>query len=417
MKVELPEYHLIQRKRKKGVVLYAGIPRNDGTNRYAQMIQLQTEPADLSKKRDRERRDREAHVEILELVKAGKIGHSSGLAAYLDSFWDYENSEYVRSKRAEGRDISPDYIRSNRQLVWKYFLPYMKHRKIESLADLNKKVLLEWRNHLFEHGRLNLPGNVETDDKGNPIEPRTITPVTINKVRQAVHVALEHAEAIDLIPVNPMRSIKRVHETPQKVGFFEIEEVKKLFAHPWGDFRAYAASLLSVSTGLRLGELRGLLWDNVDLEKQYLNVVTNWQDGQGIKPPKWGDVRYGVPFPSKVAEALETLKGMNPHPISSKAFVFFGETAESPIPRQILPRQLKQAMKREGIPERQPTNPDARRTFHSLRHTAGTLLAATAGMDTVQRLLGHTTQAMTENYVHTTDTDRDIILKAQNGLW
>ncbi|MDY7028074.1 MAG: hypothetical protein SVR04_07240 [Spirochaetota bacterium] len=92
MKVEVPEYHLIQRKRKKGVVLYAGIPRNDGTGCYAQMIKLKTAPADLNKKRDKEWRDREANVEVLELVKAGKIGHSSGLAAYLLTFWDYEKS-------------------------------------------------------------------------------------------------------------------------------------------------------------------------------------------------------------------------------------------------------------------------------------------------------------------------------------
>ncbi|MDY7028073.1 MAG: tyrosine-type recombinase/integrase [Spirochaetota bacterium] len=274
----------------------------------------------------------------------------------------------MKSKRAEGRNLSPVYCENNRKAIQKYFLLYMEYRRIKTLADLNKKVLLEWRNHLFEHGRIKLPDDTE--------EGSRLTAVTINKVRQAVHVALEHAEAIDLIPVNPMRSIKRVHETPQKVGFFEIDEVRKLFAHPWGDFRAYTASILSVSTGLRLGELQGLLWGNVDIEKQYLNVVTNWQDGQGIKPPKWGDVRYGVPFPSKIVEALETLKEMNPHPISPEAFVFFGETAESPIPRQILLRELKQAMKREGIPERQPTHPDARRTFHSLRHTAGTLLAA-----------------------------------------
>lgn len=338
----MSDYHLIQRKRKKSVVLYAGIPRGDGTGRYSQMIKLRTEPANLSKKRDKERRNREAHTEIMELVKAGQIGHSSGLAAYLLTFWNYEKSEYVKSKRAEGRNLSPVYCENNRKAIQKYFLPYMEYRRIKTLADLNKKVLLEWRNHLFEHGRIKLPDDTE--------EGPRLTAVTINKVRQAVHVAIEHAEEIDLIPVNPMRSIKRVHETPQKVGYFETDEAKKLFSHPWAYFRAYAASFLSVITGLRLGELRGLLWGNVDLDKQYLNVVTNWQDGQGIEQPKWNDIRYGVPFPSKVAEALGTFRGMNPHPVGPEAFVFFGETAKSPIPRQILPRELKRAMERAEIP-------------------------------------------------------------------
>ena len=72
-----PDYHLIQRTRKSGkVVLYAGIVRADGTGRYAQMMQLRTDPATKGV-RDKARRDREAHAELVELQSEGKIGISS----------------------------------------------------------------------------------------------------------------------------------------------------------------------------------------------------------------------------------------------------------------------------------------------------------------------------------------------------
>ena len=135
----LPDYHLIQRKRKSGkVVLYAGLLIPDGTGRYSQMIQLKTEPA-AKGSRDKLRRDREAHAELLELAADGKIGVSSNLAEYLDSFWDYDRSEYAKSRRTEGRNISPVYCLCNRAAIRDYFLAYMRCRKIDTLMDLTKQ--------------------------------------------------------------------------------------------------------------------------------------------------------------------------------------------------------------------------------------------------------------------------------------
>lgn len=140
----VPDCHLVQRKRKNGkTVLYVSVPRNDGNSRHQRMVQLATAPADLSKARDKARRDREAHAEVIELQKAGKLSESADLAEYLDTFWNYDESEYIRNKRRLGRTISPDYAANNRSLIGEYFLPYMKHRRILSLTDLTKSVLLE----------------------------------------------------------------------------------------------------------------------------------------------------------------------------------------------------------------------------------------------------------------------------------
>jgi integrase len=287
----------------------------------------------------------------------------------------------------------------------------MEYRKIETLIDLTKQVCLQLRNHLFENGRIKLPGeSLESDSNGNPIEPSHISPTTINKVRQAVHVALEHAETVDLIPSNPMRSIRRVKEEPKERKIFERDELVKLFAQPWRDIRAYAGAMLAAATGMRLGEIRGLLYGNVHFSDGYLDVLTSYQNKEGVKPPKWGDIRYGVPLPSRVSDSLQAVVKVCPYALGDDSFLFFGDKADRPVPAYTLQHGLKQAIQSTGVPSKG-------RTFHCLRHTATSLIAGDAGMDRVQRLLGHTTAMMTEKYTHPTDDDRKIVLRAQNSLW
>lgn len=282
---------------------------------------------------------------------------------------------------------------------------------MHTLADLTKLFLREWKNHLYEHGRIKLPGEaLPLDADGKLIEPRRISPTSQNKVRQALHVALEQAEKMDLIPTNPLRAIDRVKETPKERTIFERDELAKLFAKPWKDIRAYAGCMLAAACGLRLGEVRGLLVGNTYLDDGYLNVVTNWQDGEGLKPPKWNDARFGVPLSERVVAALRAVLAVHPYNLEPESFAFFGDNPRVPVARNTLPHHLREALKTAEIPAKG-------RTFHSFRHTAASLLAGTAGMERVQRLLGHTSLAMTESYTHATDDDRAVVLEAQNDLW
>jgi len=410
--MSLPDYHLIQRKRKRGTVLYAGIIADavSGRKSYAKMIPLQTAPAGDGK-RDRERRDREAYAELLELHAAGKLSDSSKLADYLIEFWTYETSPYVKAKkRRTGRNISPKYVNNNLGWIKRYFLPYMAHRRVESLSDLSKKVLWDWMEHLAEHGRLKLPGEVlETDADGKPIEPGTISPTTINKVRQAVHVALEHADKLDLIPLNPMSAVEKLRETPNDRKPYQIAELRKLFSAPWSDIRSFTACMLAASTGLRLGEVRGFRLFNLHLRDGYLDVTENYQDGEGLKPPKWGHDRRGVPVPDMVVTAIVAMLRTYPwKPVKKTSYVFYGNAPGEPVPKHMFSRHLKERCKVVGIPYRD---------FHSLRQTAASIYAERAGIDTVRRILGHTTEKMTEHYITATEETRSAFSDIQNKVW
>ena len=60
-------------------------------------------------------------------IAEGKEGPPTNLVEYLLTFWDYEQSPYVRSKRAEGRTMSPVYVQNSQNLIRDYFVPFMKY--------------------------------------------------------------------------------------------------------------------------------------------------------------------------------------------------------------------------------------------------------------------------------------------------
>jgi integrase len=55
---------------------------------------------------------------------------------------------------------------------------------------------------------------------------------------------------------------------------------------------------------MRLGEVRDLLWGDIDPEAGIIHIRHNWQDLEEIKAPKNGEPR-DVPLPLAVKEAGE----------------------------------------------------------------------------------------------------------------
>ena len=391
-------FHLLKRKTSYYVAIPDEVPGPNGRPRYKVMKSLKTLNKGLARKRA---------LEVL--ADKSLVASKDDLADFLLGFWTPGQSEYLRSKAAEGKDISPVYCQCNRSWIERYFLPYFAERGITTLNKLDRRGLYGWRNHLHEHGRLK-PDNeaLPLDEDGKPIEPPTISPATQNKVRQAVMVALEWCVDMEMLPVNPMARVKRVAEKPAVRAIFQRDHLRALFAVPWPDYRSYAAALLAVTTGARLGEVRGLRSPSLHLDAGYIDIVENWQDGQGLKPPKWGSTRYGVPLPGRTIEALVQLESMNPYGAEDH-FVFWGPSADEPIPKHIVSRNLSAAMKQAKIPA-------TGRTFHSFRHTYVSLMRHEVGADRVRLAVGHTGTEMTDSYTHETDEDRVALRTAAEGL-
>jgi integrase/recombinase XerC len=138
---------------------------------------------------------------------------------------------------------------------------------------------------------------------------------------------------------------------------------------------------LLYATGLRVAELVGLDWSDVDLKGRVLRAL-----GKGGKERM-------VPFGRPAAEALRAWRDRRaelPRPDSAPLFVNLrGERLTDRSVRRIVDRHVAATATASGV------HP------HTLRHTFAThLLERGADLRAIQELLGHASLATTQRYTH-----------------
>lgn len=149
--------------------------------------------------------------------------------------------------------------------------------------------------------------------------------------------------------------------------------------------------LTAAMTGLRLGELRALRWRNVDWTASRVRVVGNYVRGR-FQTPKTRRGRRSVPLADTVAGALDRHYRAIGEPADHK-LVFPDPITGEPLDDGAIRDRLREALVAARL--------DPNHTFHDLRHTFGTAMAA-AGMPmrTLQELMGHRDLATTQIYAH-----------------
>jgi len=155
--------------------------------------------------------------------------------------------------------------------------------------------------------------------------------------------------------------------------------------------------LTAAMTGLRQGELLGLRWRDVDFAARKLRVVSPYVRGEFGDPKSAGSGR-SVPMADRVATALLALREAALDPGDGDLVFCHPETGR-PLDRSKLVRRFKQALQRAGVTQI---------TFHELRHTFGTRMAAAGTpLRTLQHWLGHADVKTTQIYAHYQPHDQE----------
>lgn len=180
----------------------------------------------------------------------------------------------------------------------------------------------------------------------------------------------------------PTRSIKRPKIDNRRVRFLSHKEADTLLnVLQEKDTTAYDMALLSLHTGLRMGEITGLKWSHIDTERGIIRVMN----------PK-GGVGRAVFMTERVKAMFEGLTQGEP-----EGLIFTRTTGE---PLKEMPRIFFEVVAdlkfNEGI-----TDARQKVVAHTLRHTFASW-HVTAGTDiyTLKELLGHSVIQMTERYSH-----------------
>lgn len=155
------------------------------------------------------------------------------------------------------------------------------------------------------------------------------------------------------------------------------------------DLQDAVAVRVSAYTGLRLGELLALRWSDVDWAGFALTISRAISAGKETAP-KSGKIRR-VPLPEQAGVALEQLSHRTDFTAPSE-LVFCNVVTGRPLDGSALRRRYKDAQPVAGV--------HAMR-WHDLRHTYGSLLAASGEeLVTIKSAMGHANITTTEVYLH-----------------
>jgi integrase len=180
----------------------------------------------------------------------------------------------------------------------------------------------------------------------------------------------------------------------------DAAQAKAFLAAAHGD-RFEALHVLAVTAGLRISELLGLKWDDVDLERGVLHVrrtLSSAKSGPTFTTPKNGKGR-SIKLTGRAVEALKRHRvAQNGERLKLGSMwedwgPLFCTERGAPSNRSSLHRCFKPLLKAASLP-------DIR--FHDLRHTYATLLLGRGHQSKlVQELLGHASVAITlDRYSH-----------------
>jgi integrase len=142
--------------------------------------------------------------------------------------------------------------------------------------------------------------------------------------------------------------------------------------------------------GLRLGELRALRVDDVDLAGGVIRVERGWDPAEGVIELKSHAGRRKVPIAAVLRDYLaEYLARVQ----TSGDELIFGNTPQSPFTANMLQRRADKAWKAAGL---------ERITPHACRHTCASLMiAAGVNAKALSTFMGHANISITlDRYGH-----------------
>lgn len=229
---------------------------------------------------------------------------------------------------------------------------------------------------------------------------------------------LEKALASDLITKNVAKQINTVITKEQKKErrVLTIEETR-IFLEETKDSIYGNLFVVALETGMRIGEISGLQWEDVDFNNKVIHVrhsMTYFHNSEGkyvfeLHPTKTHKGLRDIPLTSKAVVALrqqyfvkQTLINSGKEPLEGYENLVFVTKNNRPTTQFLVSECINGAMKR--IHKNYPNLEFEKFTPHALRHTFATrCLEANVSLKTVSALLGHSQlQQTTDIYMHVT---------------
>ncbi len=308
-----------------------------------------------------------------------------------------------------------------------YYMLEYKKRYVKPTTYINYNVKV--KNHIkpiLGHYKLKALRQDMIQKFVNCLSDKGLSPSTVEDIYKLLRNALETAVDDGLIVRNVANKVKLPKVQKPKINVL-TQEQQYLFVEQAKNTYMGCIYIFDLCTGMRLGELLGLKWEDIDFIEKQIHIVRTLRK---VKDPDNIDEHWHLEFGTpKTAASQRTI------PLNETAIKLLRD-----VRKQQLQNKLKAGSAYEdnglvfstqlGKPL-DPTN--MRRTFymicdkvglkglhpHCLRHTFATRGAENnVDVRVMQRFLGHSTIRETaDTYTHVlTDLKRSEILKLDNAV-
>ena len=322
------------------------------------------------RRKEAEQKAREMLSEILLDMEA--VDRS--LISYLEGFWKPDSPYVKECANIKKKPLSAYYVHQNSVNVRCHIKPCPLFNNI-TLRKLTAGMIKDWMAWI-----------VETD----------LSERTINSALSTMRVAVNYAVEREELDKSPFSKIKPLPENPKEKGVLTFAERAKLLNATPTDPLSRLAVLLGLLCGMRMGEIRGLQWGDID--NGLIRLTHNFVHMDGLKKPKRGKTRT-VPYPAIVEKALEEVRKVTVCPAPETYVLESYKCPGNPMGERFFKHALIRELKGIGITldEQKERN----LTFHSLRHSFITLGRMDGISDLeIQAVAGHSTRRMMEHYSH-----------------
>lgn len=227
---------------------------------------------------------------------------------------------------------------------------------------------------------------------------KTGAPLANNSVIGIVNIikgALAMAVSLEIIQKEYSNKIKLPNPTEKPVTAFEKHEQEKIEKYCLASNKSnYIGIVICLYTGIRLGELLALTWDDIDFQTGIMSITkTSYRIKENGVPrividnPKTKNSSRVIPLPKALLDILKKIKktSNSKYVISTRTGGIVGTRAYQ--------RTYERILSKIGV---------SYKNFHSLRHTFATR-AIEMGMDvkTLSEILGHKNPVVTlTRYTH-----------------
>lgn len=228
---------------------------------------------------------------------------------------------------------------------------------------------------------------------------------------------LEKAVATDLIPKNVAKQIttELTHEEKSPRRVLSVKETEIFLKEAESTFY-YNMFVVALETGMRIGELSGLQWEDIDFKNKVVHVRHSMtyfsKDGKytfELHPTKTNKGLRDIPLTAKAVKTLrqqyftkQTIFNNGKEPMEGFEDLVFVSRNNKPTTQFLVTECIEGIMKR--IHKNNPDLVFEKITPHCFRHTFATrMLEAKVPLKTVSAYLGHSQlQLTTDLYMHVT---------------